>query len=578
MNFHKKFQIVNIIKMEDIKKEKYLEKSIKPISIEKAEKIIFQMKKCVCKISINGKKATGFFAKIPYKKNFKKVLITNNHVINEPIIENEETITIILNNNDENAINIKLDKKRKIYSNENLDVTIIEISENENYYNDYLEIDDDLINDMKLTNQEIINKCKNTYMNNSIYILNYYGGKRIKVSYGLLSEIIDKEELHHKCSTDCGSSGSPILSLEKNKLIGIHYGSNESINYNLGTLIIFPIIEFNEMKKNKTIIKKKNNEITIEYKIKELNKIKLFGSKFIENNKDKCKIIKENKKEEEISEYYFLNEKEKKKEKLIIKLKEIKIITDMSHMFGDDWNNGCKSLISLPNFSNWNTKYVTNMSKMFIGCESLSSLSDISKWNTRKVTNMSDMFKCCKSLSSLPDISKWDTKKVKNMSSMFSSCNLLLSLPDISKWDTKNVTNMSSMFNFCLSLTSLPDISQWKTEKVNDFSIMFQLCESLSSLPDISQWNTQNAINMSYMFNSCKQLKFLPDISKWNTENVKDMNCMFNGCELLSSLPDISKWDIEKVTDMNYMFDGCKSLPFSNIPQKFIKKILHLEN
>ena len=49
---------------------------------------------------------------------------------------------------------------------------------------------------------------------------------------------------------------------------------------------------------------------------------------------------------------------------------------------------------------------VTNMKSMFDGCKSLLSLPDISKWETQNVINMSYMFQSCESLSSLPDISK----------------------------------------------------------------------------------------------------------------------------------------------------------------------------
>ena len=52
----------------------------------------------------------------------------------------------------------------------------------------------------------------------------------------------------------------------------------------------------------------------------------------------------------------------------------------------------CKTLISLPDISNWNTENVTDMSNMFNECSSLITLSDISKWNTENVTNMSSMF------------------------------------------------------------------------------------------------------------------------------------------------------------------------------------------
>ena len=61
---------------------------------------------------------------------------------------------------------------------------------------------------------------------------------------------------------------------------------------------------------------------------------------------------------------------------------------------------------------------------MFYNCKSLKSLPDISKWNTKNVTDMSRMFEDCSSLTNLPDISKWDTKNVTNMSYMFSNCNI----------------------------------------------------------------------------------------------------------------------------------------------------------
>ena len=89
---------------------------------------------------------------------------------------------------------------------------------------------------------------------------------------------------------------------------------------------------------------------------------------------------------------------------------------------------------------------ITNMNSMFYGCKSLISLPDISKWNTSNVNDMSRMFYLCNSLISLPDISKWNTSNVNNMSEMFDGCNSLISLPDISKWNTSNVNNMSNMF------------------------------------------------------------------------------------------------------------------------------------
>ena len=54
---------------------------------------------------------------------------------------------------------------------------------------------------------------------------------------------------------------------------------------------------------------------------------------------------------------------------------------------------------------------------------------------TDNAANMNGVFNGCGSLISLPDISKWETRYVINMSDLFSGCNSLISLPDISKWN-----------------------------------------------------------------------------------------------------------------------------------------------
>ena len=103
---------------------------------------------------------------------------------------------------------------------------------------------------------------------------------------------------------------------------------------------------------------------------------------------------------------------------------------------------------------------ILNMSYMFSGCKSLISLPDISKWNTTYTTKMSNLFSQCNSLLSLPDISKWDTSNVKDMSHMFRGCINLITIPDISKWNTSNVINLNHLFYECINLISIPDISK----------------------------------------------------------------------------------------------------------------------
>ena len=168
----------------------------------------------------------------------------------------------------------------------------------------------------------------------------------------------------------------------------------------------------NNSKKNKDI-----TEINIIYNIENKENIELFGDEFVENNKDICKMIIDNKEYEITKEYNIENYNNNK---LKIELKGIDNITNMSYMF-----DKCSSLSSLPDISKWNTNNVTDMSCIFASCSSLSSLPDISKWNTDKATNMSFMFCDYLLLSSLPDISKWNTDNVTNMDCMFSKCSTL---------------------------------------------------------------------------------------------------------------------------------------------------------
>ena len=187
-------------------------------------------------------------------------------------------------------------------------------------------------------------------------------------------------------------------------------------------------------------------EIIFNPELNKENKLRILGKKFVNNNKNKCKIKYEDK-EYELNEYFDIKNY-KNKDKIEIKLIGINNITNMEYMF-----HKCTNLISLPDIDKIDTSKVNNIYSLFSYCESLTNISDISKWNISNVTDISNLFNYCESLTSLPDISKWNTIKVTNMSYMLYECKLLESLPDISKWNTnKEVVNMKSMFDYCYSL------------------------------------------------------------------------------------------------------------------------------
>ena len=151
--------------MSDSIKEKYIKTSPEPVSLEGTKQILNQMNDSVCRI-YNDCKGTGFFTKIPYKSKLLPVLITNNHVINKDDIKNNKIISLYINN-DKIIKEIKIDNNRLRYTNEKLDITIIEIKEKDNLNNQYLELDDNIINYFEL-NKNDPNYINNIYKNESI--------------------------------------------------------------------------------------------------------------------------------------------------------------------------------------------------------------------------------------------------------------------------------------------------------------------------------------------------------------------------------------------------------------------------
>ena len=90
------------------------------ISYECTKKIIEQMERDICKINIGMNQGTGFFTKIPFPNENKMlpVLITNNHVINNDIL-NKDNMNIELDiKKEEKAkeIILKIDPNTTIYN------------------------------------------------------------------------------------------------------------------------------------------------------------------------------------------------------------------------------------------------------------------------------------------------------------------------------------------------------------------------------------------------------------------------------------------------------------------------------
>ena len=235
------------------------------ITYECTKKIIEQMEKNICKIKIGKKQGTGFFCKIPFpnKDSMLPVLITNNHIVKGDFLKmNNSKLLVDIK---ENAEIIELDLNNRMkYTNEEFDITIIEIKEEDVIIN-YLELDDAILNDI------LNNKNKNKdFIDKTIYIIQYPESE-LSVSYGILEDIyLDKKSnFKHKCSTKNGSSGSPILNMH-NQVIGIHKESYKN-EYNIGTFLNDAIKEFIKKYCDNINIKSKNDNKN-EILLKEFNK------------------------------------------------------------------------------------------------------------------------------------------------------------------------------------------------------------------------------------------------------------------------------------------------------------------
>ena len=99
----------------------------------------------------------------------------------------------------------------------------------------------------------------------------------------------------------------------------------------------------------------------LEYKATNESKIKLFGSKFVNKNKDKCKIIY-NEKEYDLMEYFEFDNNYNHNDSFKIQLRiNNNNITDISHIFFQ-----CKELLSISDLlvDNYN---ITDINELFDG-------------------------------------------------------------------------------------------------------------------------------------------------------------------------------------------------------------------
>jgi len=249
----------------------------------------------------------------------------------------------------------------------------------------------------------------------------------------------------------------------------------------------------------------------------------------------------------------------------------------------------CPSLTT-PDFSNWDTSGVTDMSLMFYNCTKFNG--DITTWDVSNVqTFVYDqsgftigIFSNCYQFNQ--DISSWDISSVSrsqgrsipSLSGMFSGC--FNFNQDLSGWDFSNIERMANMFINAYSFNQ--DVNGWNVSGVN-ISGMFRgarafnqdvttfvnnaaspslrrfLYDARAFNQDVSGWNVSTVTNMAGTFRECNASGFNPDISGWNVSNVTIFSDGQGG--MLQNADgfdrDLSSWDITSMTNAQvFMFQS----------------------
>ena len=234
-----------------------------------------------CKIRNENVIGTGFFCRINIDTiPFTLALFTNNHILDRNSIKIGKEI-IFEHKNVTTYKTLEINKKRRVFTDEELDYTCIEIFEKDKIFKN------NEVEELFKIDQNILENNISSLLNSDIYILQYPKGSEFSFSIGKI-DFIDNKIINHTASTIDGSSGSPIIKRNNYSIIGIHYGGKKNLNkkkfveYNLSTNI-FSIINDIKMKlEQEKSNRNKEQNILDEYKkIDKLGLIKYESKNFI---------------------------------------------------------------------------------------------------------------------------------------------------------------------------------------------------------------------------------------------------------------------------------------------------------
>lgn len=192
---------------------------------------IMKVAKGTVKIELDNDKgvASGFFLKLERNNKEFYCLMTNAHVITKEMITNQEKIKIKYDN-ETKEINLELNEKERIifcFMDFAIDITIIEI------------IPKDGIKDKTYFLNPNTDNNYEEFIGKNIQIIQFPDGKKLSKSEQKITERFTKIDymFYHNASTIEGSSGSPIILKDDDKVLGIHKGGIRGKKKNVGIFI-----------------------------------------------------------------------------------------------------------------------------------------------------------------------------------------------------------------------------------------------------------------------------------------------------------------------------------------------------
>ena len=216
IEFNKKFESMNI---KELNGKEYI---IKVSQISEIESNNENISKSICKINIETNYETilgiGCLLKFWIHQELYYFLISNEKTIKKDIINNNNNNIISLYFNGELIISNINNKKRYIKSfiDNGLDLSIIEILNEDNISKDYF-----LWNELETDNNRLINS--------EIYISNIFNGELVNIKSKINK--INKNEFIYLTNMENDLSGLPIFLENSIKILGIHKGNNKTENY-----------------------------------------------------------------------------------------------------------------------------------------------------------------------------------------------------------------------------------------------------------------------------------------------------------------------------------------------------------